>query len=100
MYDQMCKNFDQISSKFQCGFRKGFSTQKCLLYMIENWKESLGLGRHYVALLTDLTKVFDYIMHDLLKAKLQACGFDNNSLTLYLELLGRVWKENQNKLIF
>ena len=22
-------------SKFQCGFRKGFSTQNCLLYMIE-----------------------------------------------------------------
>ena len=38
MYDQMYRYFDQIFSKFQCGFRKGFSTQNCLLYMIENWK--------------------------------------------------------------
>ena len=41
MYDQMYKYFDQIFSKFQYGFRKGFSIQNCLLYMIENWEESL-----------------------------------------------------------
>ena len=78
MYDQMYKYFDQISSKFQCGFRKGFSTKNCLLYMIENWKESLD--GHYGALLNDLSKVFDCIMHDLLIAKLRAYGFDNDSL--------------------
>ena len=33
MYDQMYKYFDEIFSKFQCGFRKGFSTQHCLLYI-------------------------------------------------------------------
>ena len=83
MYDQMCKNFDQISSKFQCGFRKGFSTQNCLLHMVENWKESLDQGGHYDALLTDVWKAFDCIMHDLIIAKLQAYGFDNDS-KLYL----------------
>ena len=36
MYDQMYKYFDQIFSKFQCGFRKRCNTQNCLLYMIEN----------------------------------------------------------------
>ena len=36
MYDQMYKYFDQIFSKFQCGFRKGLSAQNCLLHMIEN----------------------------------------------------------------
>ena len=30
MYEQMYKHFDQIFSKFQCGFRKGYSTQNCL----------------------------------------------------------------------
>ena len=80
MHDQMYKYFDQIFSKFQCGFRKGFSTQNCLLYMIENWKESLDQGGHYGALLTDLSKAFDCIMHDLLIAKLQAYGFDSDSL--------------------
>ena len=80
MYDQMYKYFDQIFSKFQCGFRKGFSTQNCLLYMIENWKKSLDQGGRYGALLTNLSKAFDYIMDDLFTAKLQAYGFDNDSL--------------------
>ena len=86
----MYKYFDQFLSKFQCSFRKGFSTENCLLYMIENWKESLDQGGHCDALLTDLSKAFDCIMHDLLIAKLQACGFDNDSLNfIWNYLLGR-----------
>ena len=36
---QMDIYFENILSKFQCDFRKGFSTQHCLLLMIEKWKE-------------------------------------------------------------
>ena len=58
--------------------------------MIENWKETLDQGGRYGALLTDLSKAFDRIMHDLLKAKLQAYGFDNDSLNFMCNyLLGR-----------
>ena len=80
MYDQMHKYFDQIFSKFQCSFRKEFSTQNCLLHMIESWKESLDQGGHYGALLTDLSKAFCYIMLNLSIAKLKAYGFDNELL--------------------
>ena len=80
MYNQMYKYFGQTFSKFQCGFRKGFSTQSCLLFMVENWKESLDQGGHYGALLTDLSKVFDCIMHGLLIAKLRTYGFNDDSL--------------------
>ena len=62
IYEQIYKYFDQIFFKFQCGFRKEFTTQNCLLYMIENWKESLDQVFHYGALLTDLLKPFDCIM--------------------------------------
>ena len=88
MYDQMYKYFDQIFSKFQCGFRKRFSTRNCLLYVVEKeWKESLDQGGHYGALLTDLSKAFDYIMPDLLIAKLQTYGFDIVSLNFICNYL-------------
>ena len=48
--------------------------------MIESWKESLDQGGHYGALLTDLSKAFCYIMHNLSIAKLKAYGFDNELL--------------------
>ena len=74
-FDQMYDHFDQIFSKFQCSFCKGLSTQNCLLHMIENWEEFLDLGCHYGSVLSDLSKAFYFIMHDLLIAKLQPYGF-------------------------
>ena len=41
MYDQLKDHFDKLLSKYQCGFRKGFSTQHCLLAMIEKLRKSL-----------------------------------------------------------
>ena len=31
-----------FSSQFQCGFGKGYSTQQCLLALIEKWKSALN----------------------------------------------------------
>ena len=81
MYDQMYKYFDQILSKYQSGFPQGYNTHNCLLVTVEKWKEVLdkdGLGG---ALLTDLSKAFDCIKHDLMIAKLAAYGFASNSLS-------------------
>ena len=80
MYDQMCHFFDQIFSKLQCGFRKGFSAEQCLIHMIEKWWTYLDTGGHGSALLADLCKAFDCIDHQLLIAKLNAYGVDTNSL--------------------
>ena len=45
---------------------------------------------HYGALLTDLSKAFDCMMHDLFTVKLQAYGFDNDSLNFICNyLVGR-----------
>ena len=41
MYTQMNTYFDAILSKYQFGFRKEYSAQKCLLIMIEKWRTSL-----------------------------------------------------------
>ena len=82
LYDQMYKYFNLILSKWQCGFRKGFITQHCLLVMTEKWRKCLGKGGISGAILTDLSKAFDCILHDLLVAKLAAYGFDYQSLRI------------------
>ena len=80
MYDQMYAYLNKILSKWQCGFRQGYSTQHCLLIMTEKWRQCLDKGRISGALLTDLSKAFDCLLHDLLIAKLAAYSFDYNSL--------------------
>ena len=87
MFDQMYKYFDQILSKYQCGFRQGYNTQHCLLMMVEKWKEALGKGGLGGPLLTGLSKAFDCIKHDLLIAKLAAYGFGSHSLSFVFSYL-------------
>ena len=41
MHRQISEYFETVLSKFQCGFRKGYSTQDCLLAMVENCKKSI-----------------------------------------------------------
>ena len=50
--------------------------------MIEKFKKSLDQGGEYPALLTDLSKAFDCLPHDLIITKFHAYGFDNASLRL------------------
>ena len=72
--------FDKLFSKFQCGFRKGFNAQHCLITMIEKWRRSVDGGGQAGALLSDLSKAFDCNDHELLIVKLYAYSFDKNSL--------------------
>ena len=82
-YDQISNIFKDIFSKHQCGFRKGYSVRHCLLAMIEKWKKIVGYGGVFVgALLTDLSKAFDCILHDLFIAKLEAYSFQTDALNL------------------
>ena len=48
--------------------------------MIEVFEKSLGQGSEHAALLTDLSKAFDCLLHDLIIVKLHAYGFDKASL--------------------
>ena len=82
MYQQTSSYFENVLSKYQCGFRKGFSTQHALIVMIEKWRQSLDKKKVCGALLTDLSKAFDCLPHDLLIAKLHAYGFGKPSLAL------------------
>ena len=76
-FSQISNYFEKILSRYQFGFRKGFSAQPCLLVMIEKWRQILDEGGYYGAFLTDLSKAFDCLSHDLLIA-----GFDIPALRL------------------
>ena len=50
--------------------------------MVVNIKNALDQGKEYGALLTDLSKAFDCLSHDLIVAKLHVYGFSTESLKL------------------
>ena len=55
--------------------------------MIERWRKNVDAGNYFGAMLTDLSKALDCVVHDLLIAKLYAYGFDISSLKLIYNYL-------------
>ena len=65
--------------------------------MIERWKKAVDKRNLAGALLTDLSKAFDCLNHELLIAKLDAYGFDHASLTyIYSHLSDRKHRTKVN----
>ena len=55
--------------------------------MVEMWKKALDEQKVAGAILTDLSKAFDCISHELLIAKLAAYGFEHSALALVYDYL-------------
>ena len=95
-FGKLCKQLtifiDPLLSKYQCGFRKGFSAQHCLLAMLEKWKNAVDKGKVFGALLTDLSKAFDCLPHELIIAKLNAYRFNLPALKLMCSYLSHLKK--------
>ena len=73
---------DKLAKCLTC-FRKSHVTQHSLLTMLEKWKKKeIDNGSYVSALFMDLSKAFDTINHDLMLAKLKACGFSTNAFNL------------------
>ena len=82
LFKQISNFMEPLFSKQSCGFRKGYSTQYCLLSILEKWKSVVDKRKYYGALLTDLSKAFDCFSRELILAKLQAYGFSLRALRL------------------
>ena len=87
LFAQMYCYFNSKLSSKLCGFRKGFSPQYALLSLLEKFKRALDKNNSCGALLTDLSKAFDCLSHNLIIAKLHAYGFNMSSLKYILSYL-------------
>ena len=86
MYDQILSYIDKYLSPYLFGYRKGYSTEQCLTVM-ESMENALDGKDRARAILTDLSKAFDCLNHDLLITKLEAYGFDKTTLLFVKDYL-------------
>ena len=55
--------------------------------VLEKWKEPVDKGKSFEALLTDLLKAFEWLLHNLIVAKLNAYGFSLSASKVILNCL-------------
>ena len=75
-------------------YRKSYKWQHVLIRLTEEWREYLDKDFVVGAVMTDLSKDFDCIWHDLLIAKLEADGLGEKALSYifsYLTLCSYKW---------
>ena len=65
--------------------------------MLETWKRSADKGKVFGTLLTDLSIAFNCLDHELLKAKLNAYGFNLPTLRLIKDYVSN--RKRKQKLI-
>ena len=87
MFRQRNEYMDVLLSRHKCGFRKGYSTQQCLFTVLEKWRSAVDNKKTFVILLTDLSKAFDCLSHELVLEKLHAYGFSVLALRLVYSYL-------------
>ena len=78
--DQLVLSMENYFSPMVSAYRKNYSTQHAITCPAEEWREHLDEDFVVGAVLTDLSKAFDCITHDLLIAKLAAYGFSDKAL--------------------
>ena len=71
--------------------RKGYSTQQCLLALLEKWKTTVDKGKVF----GDLAKAFDCLNNELLIAKQNAYGLTLPALKLLRDIFQTEGREQE-----
>ena len=87
LHENLTNYVNTFLSKFISAYRKSYSKNHVLIRLIENWKKSPDEKRFVGAVLMDLSKAFDSILHDLLIAKMYAYRFSINAVTFFYSYL-------------
>ena len=79
--DQVARGMEKYFSPFLSAYRKNYSSQNILISLTEEWRKKLDNNFVVEAVLTDLSKAFDCIPHDMIIAKLSAYNFSHEALS-------------------
>ena len=85
MYEQINKYFNdnKLFTKYQSGFRIGYSASTALLSVTNEWLCNIDKGLINGVLFFYLKKAFDTVNHDILIEKLKLHGFQKQSLSWF-----------------
>ena len=87
---QIVCGMEKYFSPFLSAYRKNYSSQNILISLTEEWRKKLDNNFVVAAVLTELSKAFDCIPHDLIIAKLSAYNFSDEALSyIYSYLTNR-----------
>ena len=82
MYIQLYDYMETFLNQLLCGFRKTHPTQHALFRFIQSWQKELDESGFVGTKLTDLSKAYGCLPHDLMIAKLEAYGISKERLQL------------------
>ena len=80
IYNQLSEYTEPFLSHILRGFRKTHCTQHALLKLLQSWQKELDNGGFVGKILMDLSKPYDCIPYELLRAKFKCYGIENRSL--------------------
>ncbi|KAK6176060.1 hypothetical protein SNE40_014416 [Patella caerulea] len=85
---QLNNHFTDVFHPYLSAFRSGYICQSALVVLTEEWKKAVDENRYIGAILMDLSKAFDCLLHALIIVKLKASGLTDDAVQLlstYLE---------------
>ena len=77
-------NSKNLIYDYQSGFRSGYSTETCLVYLTDYIRSKLSEGKYVGMCLLDVQKAFDSVNHSILCQKLEAMGINSLWFKSYL----------------